>query len=183
MIEEIVKGVGVHPPPSPGWAKFSIETNLRQKVAIATRCVLCGIKHFIYLYTVYMNSSSLSSVHDLIHACGSFAHYRTDFYQSPSFAVPRVGPERRPGSTTCPFQRPSWYRSCAPRPPPPTKLGRTPLGASLPALSFSLVRPIMIHSTKRYDMICYAIWYDILQLWYVIDMIFLNYDMMLIWYS
>ncbi len=42
---DLVKGVGVHPQPSPGWADFSIpkEYCIRQEVAIATQCVLCGL--------------------------------------------------------------------------------------------------------------------------------------------
>ncbi len=37
-----VKGGGRAPPPSPGWAEFTIMMDARQNVTIPTLCVLCG---------------------------------------------------------------------------------------------------------------------------------------------
>jgi hypothetical protein len=43
MVDKVKGGRRAPPAPPPGWADFSLLMNVRQKVAIATLCALCGL--------------------------------------------------------------------------------------------------------------------------------------------
>ncbi len=59
----MVKGVGVHPPPSPARVDFSIMMGYTPETAIATLCVrVLSDFHYPYKYSVHMGPPPVSSL-------------------------------------------------------------------------------------------------------------------------
>ncbi len=62
MVHRVKGGGGVHPPPSPGWAEFTMECTQEWSLPVYLYTLVCGLKNFTSMY-VHSMYSTVSILH------------------------------------------------------------------------------------------------------------------------